>query len=94
VDQVLKINPDITVTAKKVYIKFMLDKKYLFTIDCNNSEIVVYLCAKPGQLDDPHGLLKDVSAIGHHGLGDLKFSLRDEKDMPVVCEFVNQVINL
>lgn len=62
-------------------------------LDIQN-RFIVYLCAKPGQLDDPQGLLKDVSSLGHHGLGDLKFNLRDEKDIPAVCEFVNQVINL
>lgn len=94
VDEILKLNSDITVTAKKVYIKFMLGKKYLFTIDCNNSEIIVYLCAKSGQIEDPKKVLKDVSATGHHGLGDLRFNLNDSKQIPMVCEFVNQVINL
>lgn len=94
VDGIIKLNSDITVIAKKVYIKFMLDKKCLFTIDCNNSEIIVFLCAKPGQIDDPNGLLKDVSLTGHHGIGDLRFNLRDKEQIPAVCEFVNQVINL
>lgn len=94
VDEILKLNSDITVTAKKVYIKFMLGRKYLFTIDCNNSGILVYLCAKPGQIEDPKNLLKDVSSVGHHGLGDLRFNLSDSNQIPVVCDFVNQVINL
>ena len=94
VAETLKLNPDIAITAKKVYIKFVLDKKYLFTIDCNNSGILVYLCAKPGQIEDPKGLLKDVSGKGHHGLGDLRYDLRESEQVPVVMEFVNQVINL
>lgn len=94
VSEILKLNSDITITAKKVYIKFMLGKKYLFTIDCSNSAIIVYLCAKPSQIEDPKKLLKDVSSTGHHGLGDLRFDLKDSGQIPVVCEFVNQVINL
>lgn len=94
VSEILELNSDITVTAKKVYIKFMLGKKYLFTIDCNNSAIIVYLCAKPGQIEDPKKLLKDVSSTGHHGLGDLRFDLKDSSQIPIVCEYVNQVINL
>ncbi|WP_400237075.1 hypothetical protein [Methanomethylophilus alvi] len=94
VDEIMKINSDITATAMKVYIKFMLGKRYLLSIDCNNSAIIVYFCAKPRQLEDPKNVLKDVSSVGHHGRGDLRFDLNDAKQIPVVCEFVNQVINL
>ena len=94
VDEILKLNSDIVAVAKKVYIKFMLGKKCLFTIDCNNSEIIVYLCAKPNQIDDPDHVLRDVTATGHHGIGDLSFNLNNEKQIPSVSEFVNQVINL
>ena len=94
VDEIMKINSDITATAMKVYIKFMLGKRYLLSIDCNNSAIIVYFCAKPGQLEDPKNVLRDVSSVGHHGHGDLRFDLNDARQIPVVCEFVNQVINL
>ena len=69
-------------------------KRYLLSIDCNNSAIIVYFCAKPGQLEDPKNVLRDVSSVGHHGHGDLRFDLNDTKQIPAVCEFVNQVINL
>lgn len=59
-----------------------------------NRTIIVYFCAKPRQLEDPKNVLKDVSSVGHHGRGDLRFDLNDAKQIPVVCEFVNQVINL
>ena len=94
VDEIMKINSDITATAMKVYIKFMLGKRHLLSIDCNNSAIIVYFCAKSGQLEDPKNVLRDVSSVGHHGRGDLRFDLNDAEQIPVVCEFVNQVINL
>lgn len=94
VKKILELNSDIEVTAKKVYIKFTLGRKYLFTIDCANYGIIVYLCAKPGQIDDPKHVLTDVAGTGHHGLGDLKFVLNTSEQIPTVCDFVNQVINL
>jgi predicted transport protein len=41
-------------------------------------------------LDDPHGLARDVSKVGHHGTGNVEVKLTDLKDVNKVVALIEQ----
>ncbi len=52
----------------------------------------IFINAKIGTLDDPKGLVKDVSNIGHRGNGDYQIQIENDKDLEYIMSLIKQVL--
>ena len=52
----------------------------------------IYIGAKSGTLDDPKGIAKDVSSIGHYGTGDYEVQVNSDKDIEYIMSLIKQVV--
>jgi predicted transport protein len=52
----------------------------------------IFINTKIGTLDDPKGLAKDVSNIGHRGNGDYQIQIENDKDLEYIMSLIKQVI--
>ena len=46
-----------------------------------------------GKLDDPKGIAKDVSKIGHFGTGNYEVQVNSDKDLEYIMSLIKQVVH-
>jgi len=87
----LNLADDIEVEPKKLYIAFKKDK--------NISDIVIlkkglklFINLPIGRLEDPKGIMRDVSNTGHWGNGDYETIIKSTKDLEYIMSLVKQKI--
>lgn len=56
-------------------------------------KIKIYIGAKVGKLDDPKGIAKDVSKIGHFGTGNYEVQVNSDKDLEYIMSLIKQVVH-
>lgn len=83
--------PDVQVEAKKLYIAFKKDKNIVDIVLLKNS-LKIFINLKSGELDDPKGLARDVSTIGHWGNGDYEIIVQDTENLEYIMSLIKQVI--
>ena len=66
---ILNLDNDIEIIAKKLYIAFKKKRNIVDIVVLKNS-LKVFINMSSGTLDDPKGLMRNVSSIGHWGNGD------------------------
>ena len=45
---------------------------------------------KKGELDDPKGMCRDITSIGHYGNGDYDLKINENTDLDYVMFLINQ----
>ena len=90
-EAILNLADDIEVEPKKLYIAFKKDK--------NISDIVIlkkglklFINLPKGKLEDPKGIMRDVSNTGHWGNGDYETIIKSTKDLEYIMSLIKQVI--
>ncbi|MGC8691296.1 MAG: DUF5655 domain-containing protein [Caldisericum sp.] len=86
---VLSIDNDIKVKPTKQYIAF-ISKSNFTDVEIHKKELKVYLNLKKGELNDPKGLARDVSEIGHWGNGDYQLHIGGDEDLDYIFSLVKQ----
>ena len=71
------LGPDVQRRPTKLYIGYMVGKRSFFTLELQQSKILVYLSIPPADAHPWHDSeMRDVAGIGHFGMGDTEFVLR------------------
>ena len=90
-EAILNLADDIEIEPKKLYIAFKKDK--------NISDIVIlkkglklFINLQIGQLEDPKGLMRDVSKTGHWGNGDYETIIKNTKDLEYIMSLIKQAL--
>ena len=90
-EAILNLADDIEIEPKKLYIAFKKDK--------NISDIVIlkkglklFINLPIGKLEDPKGIMRDVSNTGHWGNGDYETIIKSTKDLEYIMSLIKQVI--
>lgn len=91
-DAILNLAPDLETNAKKLYIAFKKSKRNVVYIEVQKKMLRLTLNAKIGSLDDPKGLLKDVSTIGHWGVGDYRTDVSDTENLEYILSLIKQLL--
>jgi predicted transport protein len=86
---VLSIGNDIKIKPRKQYIAFV-SKTNFTDVEIHKKELKVYFNLKKGELDDPKGLTKDVSQIGHWGNGDYEVKMSNDENLDYIVSLVKQ----
>ena len=76
---ILNLSSEISILPKKVYIAFKKDRKNIADIQILNKGLKIFINVKKGDLEDPKGITKDISRLGHHGNGDYQVEVSDTK---------------
>ncbi|HHJ49935.1 MAG TPA: hypothetical protein ENJ88_03415 [Phaeodactylibacter sp.] len=77
------------VKPKKVYIAFVAGKNVVDVLP-QRKNLKIWLNMSKGELDDPKGIAKDVSAIGHWGNGDYEIKIQNDDDLEYVLSLIKQ----
>lgn len=88
---ILNLADGIEIIPQKFYIAFKKGSN-ISDIEMQKKGLKVFINAKIGALDDPKGLAKDVSNIGHRGNGDYQIQIENDKDLEYIMSLIKQVI--
>jgi len=88
---ILNLTDDIEIDPKKLYIAFKKNKN-IADIVILKKGIKIFINLKKGNLDDPKGLMKDVSETGHWGNGDYEVIVKDTENLEYIMSLVKQAI--
>jgi predicted transport protein len=88
-ERILNIGPDIEIIPRKMYIGYKR-KNNFFSIYIGKNELWCWINLKKGDLDDPKGICRDVSNIGHYGPGDYDLTIKIDSDLDYVMFLINQ----
>ncbi|WP_298948564.1 DUF5655 domain-containing protein [uncultured Polaribacter sp.] len=90
-EAILNLADDIDIKATKLYIAFKKDKN-LSDIVILKKGLKIFINLTKGNLDDPKGIMRDVSNTGHWGNGDYETIVKNTKDMEYIMSLIKQAI--
>jgi len=81
---------NLTITPRKTSIGFMLNKRTVCDIHLAKGSLKMWINLPTGSLDDPKGLARDVSSIGHWGNGDYEIKVSDDSNLEYILSLARQ----
>jgi predicted transport protein len=88
---ILNLADSIEIIPQKFYIAFKKGSN-ISDIEMQKKGLKIFINAKIGALDDPKGLAKDVSNIGHRGNGDFQIQIENDNNLEYIMSLIKQVI--
>ena len=88
-EKILNIGDDINIVPKKVYIGYKR-KTNFFDVKIEKNDLWCWINLKKGELDDPKGLCRDITSIGHYGNGDYDLRINEKSDLDYVMFLISQ----
>ncbi len=79
---------NVSIKPTKKYIAFLHNTNFIDII-IQKSDLKITLNLKKGDLDDPKGITRDISKIGHYGNGDYEISIKDNKDLEYILVLIS-----
>jgi len=89
-ERLLDTFPDAEIKVNKCEIGFIDGKKCFVYFSLGKSFIKIWLNLKMGELKDELNLTRDVSDIGHWGVGDYEIKLENENKFEYVLSLIEQ----
>lgn len=86
---VMGLDPSIEEVPKKHYVAYKISKN-IVCMELQHQKILVYLKLDPKVEKGPAGKLRDVSAIGHFGTGDLEITLKSLDDVEFAKDYMRR----
>lgn len=88
---ILNLTDGIEILPQKYYIAFKKGSN-ISDIEIQKKSLKIFINAKIGSLDDPKGLVKDVSNIGHRGNGDYQIQIENDNDLEYIMSLIKQAL--
>ncbi len=88
---ILNLADNIEIIPQKFYIAFKKGSN-ISDIEFQKKALKIFINAKKGTINDPKGLVKDVSNIGHRGNGDYQIQIENDNDLEYIMSLIKQVI--
>lgn len=86
---ILNIADDITIKPTKWYIGFIV-KRNITDIHIQKKALKIWINLNKGEIDDPKGLSRDVSNIGHWGNGDYELQVNNDDNLEYIISLTKQ----
>lgn len=80
---------NLEVKPKKFYVAFVASSNVV-DIHVQKNGLKLWLNLQQGQLDDPKGITRDVSSVGHWGNGDYEIHIRTDEDIEYIMSLIKQ----
>ncbi len=90
-DAILNLADDIEIEPKKLYIAFKKSKN-ITDIVVLKKGLKLFINLSIGNLEDPKGLMRDVSQTGHWGNGDYETIIKDTKNLEYLLSLIKQAL--
>jgi predicted transport protein len=87
--RILNLDDNIEIKPFANTIAFKIDK-HILNVSLQKTQLKIWLNLKKGELDDPRKTARDVSEVGHWGLGDYEISLKHEDDLDYLMTLIKQ----
>ena len=88
---ILNLTDYIEIVSKKLYIAFKKNKNIADVVIMKKG-VKIFINLKKSQLDDPKGLMKDVSETGHWGNGDYETIVANTMNLEYIMSLIKQAI--
>ena len=88
---ILNLADNIEILPQKYYVAFKKGSN-ISDVEIQKKSLKIFINTKIGMLDDPKGLAKDVSNIGHRGNGDFQIQIENDNDLEYIMSLIKQVI--
>ena len=88
-ERILNIGGDIEIVPRKMYIGFKRKTNFI-DISFAKNELWCWINLKKGELDDPKGICRDISNIGHYGNGQYDLSIKQDSDLDYMMFIIKQ----
>lgn len=82
--------PGTTLAVRKVYAAYKVGGRNFCEIEAQKEKVKIFIDGPVSGLQDPQGLARDVSAIGHWGTGNYEVSLTPGAELEPVVQLVRQ----
>lgn len=89
-ERILNEFEDIEIVATKLYIVFKTSNKIIISIEAFKGQLKGWINLKNTKLIDPFNKTRDVSNIGHHGIGDYEMKLANDEDIDYFISLFKQ----
>lgn len=89
--EVLALDPCVSEEILKLYIAFKAETNFVDIVP-QATRLVLSLNISIPELEDPRGLCKDVSQLGHWGNGDVELALESHDQIPYAVGLVRQAL--
>jgi predicted transport protein len=89
-DRVLGFGSDITIVPRQKYIAFKRSDKNFWSAHFLKKELWTWINMKKGELEDTKNITRDVSQIGHYGVGDYELSIKKVEDIDYAIQLIFQ----
>ena len=80
---------DVEILPRKKYIGFVRDRN-ICSVFIQKKKIKLWINMKKGELNDGQGIMRDVSHIGHHGIGDYETLIDNDDDIEYILSMIKQ----
>lgn len=88
-NSLLNLSDGIDMLPQKYYIAFKKSSN-ISDVEIQKKSLKVFINAKIGTLDDPKGLAKDISNIGHRGNGDYQIQIKNDSNLEYIMSLIKQ----
>lgn len=87
--RILELGDDVQIDPKKKRISFK-ETRIFCDVHLGKGALKLWLNLKRGELDDPKGIARDVSSLGHWGNGDYEVKLKNEDEIDELMPLIRQ----
>lgn len=87
-ERLLAMDDNVTVQPKKQVIGFNVENNIFCDIVLQGKGLKLYLNLKSGDLNDPKGITRDVSNVGHWGNGSYELKISDLEDIDYISSLL------
>jgi len=88
------LGADVSRRIRKFYVGFFAGKRSFFTVEVQRQRLIVYLNLDPsGTTPWNNEAMRDVRAIGQHGMGDTEYSISAPTQLDEVKALIKSAYN-
>lgn len=91
-DSILNLSSDLELKPSKLYLAFKKHKRTIVCLEIQKKQLRLTLNAKIGQMQDMKNISKDVSEIGHWGVGDYRIDVTDDENLEYILSLIKQLV--
>lgn len=81
---------EVVIKATKLYLVFKVNNKIFLSMEPRSKDLQFWINIDVGKLKDPEEKARDVSKVGHHGVGNYDISIKPDDDLYYFMSLVKQ----
>ncbi len=91
-DYIIIQDDEIIVKATKIYVGFYINRSPIISIKLYKNSLTLWINERFTHIDDPQKIIKDVSNIGHHGVGECEIKVIDDSNIGYIQDILRKHI--